>query len=56
MLDIRLLVLVMDANGGSGIVVSSLSNRTLSQKATGGNISFYNGKAIHVFTTTWHLF
>ena len=36
-------------NGGSGISCSSLSNRRSyrSAKASGGAISFYNGKTIH---------
>ena len=42
----------MGANGGSGIVVVryKIANLTATQKATGGAISYYGGKTIHVFT------
>ena len=42
-------------NGGSGIVVVRYqigTTQTGTAKATGGNISFYNGKTIHTFTGT----
>ena len=42
-------------HGGSGIVVARYKIGTVETgdaKATGGNISFYNNKTIHVFTTS----
>ena len=39
--------------GGSGVVVVRYKvGSVLTAKATGGNISFYNGKTIHAFTST----
>ena len=41
------------ANGGSGIVVLRYQIRiSLTAKATGGTISFYNGKTTHTFTSS----
>ena len=42
------------AGGGSGIVVVryKIGSITATAKATGGAISFYNGKTIHAFTST----
>jgi len=41
-------------NGGSGIVVVryQIGQLTAAQKATGGSISYYNGKTIHTFTSS----
>ena len=42
-------------SGGSGVVIVRYkigASQTASAKATGGNVSFYNGKTIHVFTGT----
>ena len=40
-------------NGGSGIVVLRYQIGSVSTaKATGGSISFYNGKTIHTFTSS----
>ena len=40
--------------GGSGLVVLRYQIASLgaSLKATGGNVSFYNGKTIHAFTSS----
>ena len=45
-------------NGGSGVVVVRYkigSIDTSAAKATGGMVSFYNGKTVHVFTSTGSL-
>jgi len=43
----------MSGAGGSGIVVVRYQIGSIqNQKATGGNVSFYNGKTIHTFTNT----
>ena len=40
-------------SGGSGVVSTPLSNRiSINSKATGGVISYYNGKTIHTFLTS----
>ena len=41
-------------NGGSGVVVVryQIGTITANAKATGGNVSFYNGKTIHTFTSS----
>jgi hypothetical protein len=41
-------------NGGSGIVVVryQIAQLTATAKATGGSISYYNGKTIHTFTSS----
>ena len=43
--------MIEDGNGGSGIVVVryQIAELAATAKATGGAISFYNGKTIHTF-------
>ena len=43
------------SSGGSGVVIVRYkigTSQTATAKATGGNVSFYNGKTIHAFTST----
>ncbi len=39
-------------DGGSGIVIVRYKTNVKSAKATGGSVSFYNGKTIHTFTSS----
>ena len=48
---------LLENAGGSGILIVRYQIATIETsdaKASGGNISFYNGKTIHTFTNFWH--